>query len=207
MALDLLIKGVILGVTVAAPLGPVGMLCINRTLERGFVVGMAGGVGTAVADAIFAGFAALGLAIFAALLEMIDIPLRLFGGALVIWLGWRSLTPRAVAAGDVSSRRNLFGIAAATFALTITNPMTILFLAAVFASLGLGADSTVSGAAMVVIGVFIGSMLWWFLLNGSITLFRHKLSPRFLYWVSYVSGGILIILGAASIVSAIWTLW
>lgn len=96
MELELLFKAMVLGITIAAPLGPVGMLCINRTLERGFAAGMAGGVGTAVADAIYAGFAALGLAMFSAVLSAMDGPLRLFGGAFIIWLGWRSLTPRFV---------------------------------------------------------------------------------------------------------------
>lgn len=201
MALDLLLKGIALGVTVAAPLGPVGMLCINRTLERGFVAGMAGGVGTALADSIFAGFAALGLAMFATILEALDVPLRLFGGALIIWLGWRSLTPRAVSTQRDVETRNLLGTAVTTFVLTITNPMTILFLAAIFAGLGLGSDPTLTGAALVVLGVFLGSMLWWGFLSGSIMLFRRKMSFRFVKWVSYVSGGILMVLGAVSMMS------
>lgn len=90
MELTLILKSIVLGLAVAAPLGPIGALCINRTLERGFWAGVAGGFGTALADAVYASLAALGFSAFAATLATIDTPLKIIGGLFMVWLGWKA---------------------------------------------------------------------------------------------------------------------
>lgn len=199
----LFVKSLLLGVAVAAPLGPIGALCINRTLERGFVAGMAGGVGTALADGVYAALAALGFAAFSSVLGLIDIPLRLVGGAFMLWLGWKSMTPRSARSAAQVSARDLIGTTAATFLLTITNPMTIIAFAALFAGLGLASDSGTTSAAMVVFGVFAGSMLWWSILSGGVALARHRLPESFAIWVSRLSGIVLIAFGLWALASAV----
>lgn len=203
MTVDLLAKGLFLGLAVAAPLGPIGALCISRTLERGFPAGVAGGLGTALADGVYAVLAALGFATFSSILAMISLPLQLSGGAFMLWLGWKSLTPGPVRPAASVSTRDLIGTIAATFLLTIANPMTILSFAALFAGLGLATKADAASALMVVAGVFAGSMLWWSILSGGVSLFRNRLPPGFSIWVSRISGAVLIGFGAWAIGSAL----
>lgn len=199
----LFLKSVLLGLAIAAPLGPIGALCINRTLERGFVAGAAGGLGTALADGVYATLAAMGFAAFSGVLAQIDTPLRLIGGAFMLWLGWKSLTPKPPRAAAKISARDLLGTTAATFLLTITNPMTILSFAALFAGLGLASTSGFTGAWPVVAGVFAGSMLWWSLLSGGVALMHHRLPEGFTIWVSRLSGAVLISFGVWAVASAL----
>lgn len=198
----LFVKSLFLGLAIAAPLGPIGALCINRTYECGFAAGLAGGLGTALADAVYAALAAAGFAAFASVLGMIDMPLRLTGGAFMLWLGWKSLRPAPQRAAVAVSARDLIGTTAATFLLTITNPMTILSFAALFAGLGLAAGAGRTGAVLVVAGVFAGSMLWWGMLSGGVALARHRLPDAFATWVSHLSGVLLIAFGFWAVGSA-----
>jgi len=194
-------KSLFLGLAIAAPLGPIGALCVNRTLERGFVAGVAGGLGTALADGLYATLAAIGFAAFVSAIGMFDAPLRIIGGAFMLWLGWKSFTPRPPrAAADVSTR-DLIGTTAATFVLTITNPMTILSFAALFAGLGLASATGPGAATLVVLGVFAGSMLWWCILSGGVALARHRLPDGFAHWISRLSGIVLIGFGIWALAS------
>ncbi|WP_263625421.1 LysE family translocator [Stappia indica] len=193
-------KSLVLGLAIAAPLGPIGALCINRTLERGFWAGLSGGLGTALADAVYASFAAVGFAAFAAGLAIIDAPLRLIGGAFMIWLGVKALSiSRVDAPAARVGARDLIGTVAATFFLTITNPMTILAFAAIFAGLGLAEAPGAAGAASVVSGVFFGSLLWWGLLSGGVAIMRHRVSAGFARWSGIASSVVLIAFGVFAI--------
>jgi putative LysE/RhtB family amino acid efflux pump len=200
----LFFKSLVLGLAIAAPLGPIGALCINRTLERGFIAGVAGGLGTALADGVYAALAAVGFAAFSDALGTIDMPLRLIGGAFMLWLGWKSLTPTGARTVAKVSARDMVGTAVATFALTITNPMTILSFAAIFASLGLASEAGSASALLVVSGVFIGSMLWWTVLSGGVALARHRLPENSAVWVSRASGIVLIAFGLWAAGSAVF---
>lgn len=196
-------RSVLLGLAVAAPLGPIGALCINRTLERGFRAGVAGGLGTALADAVWASLAAAGFAAFAAVLALVDAPLKLAGGLFMLWLGIASLRPKPVRPAAQVGARDLLGTTAATFLLTVTNPMTVLTFAALFAGLGLAAEPDVGSAALVVVGVFAGSLLWWVLLSGGVALARDRLPRSFALWTSRLSGLVLILFGLWAVGSAV----
>jgi putative LysE/RhtB family amino acid efflux pump len=200
VTLALFAKSLALGLAVAAPLGPIGALCVNRTLERGFRAGVAGGFGTALADAVYAVAAATGFAVFAAGLARIDPMLRIGGGAFMLWLGWRSLAPRAPARAAARGG-GAVGTALATFLLTLANPMTALTFAALFAGMGLAAAP--GGEAVVVAGVFLGSMLWWVALSGGVALAREQLPAGFARWTALASGGLLILFGLGAIGSAL----
>ncbi len=200
-------RSILLGLAIAAPLGPIGALCINRTLELGFRAGVAGGLGTALADGLYASLAAFGFAAFSTVLAEIDLPLRLAGGAFLLWLGWRGLKPRSAAPAAAGIKaRDLAGTIAATFLITLTNPLTILSFAAIFAGLGLAEAAGRAGALTVVAGVFAGSMLWWTLLSGGVALARRRLPARFARIIALGSASILILFGLTSLGSALWTL-
>ena len=188
----LFLKSIALGLAIAAPLGPIGVLCINRTLEKGFWAGMAGGLGTALADASYATLAAAGFAAFSAALQAIDMPLKLVGGLFMIYLGLRGLrAPPAKKAASVGAR-DLIGTVSATFFLTIANPATILSFAAIFAGLGLVNTPGVAAAVTVVGGVFSGSLLWWLFLSGVVAGLHHRLPAGFTRATSILSGVVLI---------------
>ena len=195
----LLLKSIALGLAVAAPLGPIGVLCINRTLEKGFWAGMAGGFGTALADASYAGLAAAGFAAFAALLQLIDMPLRLLGGGFMIWLGITGLRAGPARKAAPVGARDLFGTVSATFVLTIANPATILSFAALFAGMGLVADASPLNAVIVVVGVFSGSLIWWLFLSGLVALLKHRLPAGFTRATALFSGVVLIGFGLYAI--------
>ncbi len=192
MSLLLFGKGLLLGLAVAAPLGPIGVLCINRTLERGFWTGMAGGLGTALADAVYASVAAISFSTFAGVLARINAPVKIVGGLFMLWLGWQSLRLKPSRAAAQVGARDVLGIVAATFLLTIANPMTILSFAAIFAGFGLASAPIFTNVVSVVAGVFLGSLLWWLVLSGGVALLRRRVSERFTIWITYISGLILI---------------
>jgi len=194
----LFLKGLLLGLAIAAPLGPIGALCINRTLARGFWAGLAGGLGTALADGVYASLAAFGFAAFGSVLQEVDVPLRLGGGLFLLWLGLASLRPAAPRPAASIGARDLIGTTAATFVLTIANPVTILSFAAIFAGLGLGGET---GALTVTAGVFCGSLLWWAMLSGGVAALRHRLPAGFALWVARISGAVLIGFGLWSLAS------
>ncbi|SFM47237.1 putative LysE/RhtB family amino acid efflux pump [Pleomorphomonas diazotrophica] len=192
-------KGFALGFAVAAPLGPIGALCINRTLQRGFWVGLSGGLGTAFADAFYGALAALGFAAFSAFLATIDGPMRLVGGLVMIWLGWKGMQPKPPRPAAEIGARDLLGTIGATFLLTIANPTTILSFAVFFAGLGLASAADAPSALVVVAGVFAGSLAWWIILTGGVSLVRHKLSDRFALWVGRLSGGLILAFGLLAV--------
>ena len=194
MELLLFCKSMLLGLAVAAPLGPIGVLCISRALERGFWAGVAGGLGTALADAIYASLAAIGFSTLTATLATLAPWLKLAGGLFMLWLGWKSLRSnlrRASEPARTSEFRGLSGTIAATFLLTLTNPVTIFSFAALFAGLGLTDSPGATNALAVVAGVFLGSLLWWFLLSGGVALAQQRLPEGFSLCVSRMSGVIL----------------
>ncbi len=205
--LELFLRGILLGLAVAAPVGPIGVLCIQRSLAGGFWMGFSGGIGTAVADARYAALAAAGFAVLlGGNLGMTGpVPMQQllqWGGALFIaWLGWRTFSaPAAEGAANAPLRGNPLRLFAVTFALTMSNPATILSFAALFAGLGLAADPTFGAASSAVAGVFIGSLLWWALLSGGIAALRHRVGAEMRRWINRIAGLVLILFAIALVI-------
>lgn len=167
-------------------MGPIGVLCIRRTLAHGRAQGLASGLGAATADAFYGLIAAGGLTVLAALLvEHADL-LRAGGGLFLLLLGLRTL--RARPADEAAAAHPVHGLWQAytsTLVLTLTNPMTIIAFTGIMAGLGVG---QVSHAPVMVLGVFTGSALWWLLLSGAVSLLRARLTPAGLLWVNRASG-------------------
>jgi threonine/homoserine/homoserine lactone efflux protein len=188
------LKGLLIGFSIAAPVGPIGVLCIRRTIASGKLSGLVSGLGAATADSIYGLIAAFGLTLISNFLVSQQAILKLVGGLFLIYLGYSTLRSSPAHATDAVGRNGLLGDYLSTVALTITNPMTILSFVAIFAGLGLASsNASYSSAATLVVGVFTGSALWWLLLSGSVSLLREKIDGRGLRWVNIVSG--LTILG------------
>jgi threonine/homoserine/homoserine lactone efflux protein len=198
----LLLKGIAIGFSIAAPVGPIGVLCIRRTLERGWRSGLLTGLGAACADAVYGAIASFGVTALSAVLVEQRVWLGLVGGAFLCYLGVRTLLarppdseeqPRVALAGDWGS----------TFFLTLTNPMTILAFAAIYAGLGIGSSQTnYAGAATMVAGVFTGSLLWWVVLSAAVSRLRHHIGDSTKLWINRASGVIIVGFGIAALIGA-----
>jgi len=198
----LLLKGLILGFSIAAPVGPIGILCIRRTLTEGRASGFFSGLGAATADAIYGCIAGFGLTFISSFIVSQQIWLRLIGGIFLFYLGVKTFLAKPPEEKDENGKTNLPGAYISTFFLTITNPMTIIAFGAVFASLGLaGTGGNYLSAGILVMGVFAGSALWWLILSGGVTLFREKFDNDKLMWVNRISGSIIIIFGLFALLS------
>jgi threonine/homoserine/homoserine lactone efflux protein len=200
---DLFVRGLAIGFAVAFALGPIGLLVIRRTIDRGWTYGFISGVGVATADAAYAAIAAFGLVAITEVLVGLGRPLGIVGGAILLVIAVRSL--RSSRSGQGAEARQdvpgADGRAAAAFAtmvvLTLANPATILSFAALFASIAAGTGGP-GGAALVVAGVFAGSVAWWAILTGATTGLRARLTPRVVRAFNVVSA---LAIGAFGIVA------
>jgi threonine/homoserine/homoserine lactone efflux protein len=190
-------KGILLGFSVAAPVGPIGILCIRRTLHFGANHGFLTGMGAATADSLYALIAGLGLAGIASALIEHQHWLRLTGGLFLLYLGVKTLLSRPARSARTSDGGQLLSAYLSSFALTVTNPMTILSFVAVFAGLGLGATpgSSLYEGLILVLGVFLGSAAWWLILSFGTGLLKDRLNERHLLWINRVSGMVVLSFG------------
>ena len=204
MEIIFLLKGFVIGFSVAAPVGPIGVLCIRRTLTNGRLAGLVSGLGAATADAIYGCVAGFGLAFISNFLVSQQFWLRLAGGAFLLALGLKTFLEKPSDHAASAKGSGLPGAYASTFVLTLTNPMTIISFAAIFAGLGLtGTNGNYTAAGILVLGVFIGSALWWLLLAGGVGLFHEKFNHPGLQWVNRISGVIIMGFGLFALMSVV----
>jgi threonine/homoserine/homoserine lactone efflux protein len=191
--LPALAKGLVIGFSIAAPVGPIGLLTIQRTLERGTLAGLVTGLGAAAADTVYGAIAGFGLAAISQLLAAWDRGIRLVGGALMLWLAW-SIARQKLADQAATTREGggLLGAFASTFLLTLANPATILSFLGIFAGLGVGAggDDTTTALALV-LGVFLGSAAWWLILAGGVGAVRRQIGHGARRAINLASAAIL----------------
>src|SRR5579884_3922324 len=198
------LRGLLIGFSIAAPVGPIGVLCIRRTLANGRLAGLLSGLGAATADAGYGAVGAFGLTAVSTVLVGQQHWLRLLGGIFLLYLGMKTFRSRpAEKAAGSRPALGLAGMYLSTLALTLTNPATILSFAAVFAGLGLAtsAHGDYARAAQVVAGVFLGSALWWLILSSLVDLARGRLNPTSLGWANRLSGVILTAFGLLALAS------
>jgi len=197
MNLIFLYKGLILGFSVAAPVGPIGILCINRTINKNYVSGLITGLGAATADLIYGLIAGFGLTIISDFLISHKLWIQIIGLAFLFYLGVKTLVKKKNEIKfDKSLHKGLFKDYLSTFILTITNPMTILFFIAVFAGLGLANTSNDKiSAILLVLGMFFGSAIWWLILSGLSYNLKKRISKKILLRIDFLSGITIIIFG------------
>lgn len=194
-------KGLIIGFSIAAPVGPIGILCIRRTLSSGRIFGLLSGMGAATADAFYGCIAAFGLTFISNFMLQQQIWLRLIGGAFLCFLGIKTIISQPSSSPTQANQNSLLSAYGSTFILTLTNPLTILFFAAIFAGLGLAnMKGSYSSAGITVLGVFLGSSCWWVILSGVTSLLRHRINLSGLRWVNRISGSIILGFGIAAII-------
>jgi threonine/homoserine/homoserine lactone efflux protein len=206
MSIDFLLRGLIMGFSVAAVVGPIAILCIQRTMHDGFLYGLVTGLGAATADAIYGSIAAFGLTVVTSMLVHFQSWIHLIGGLFLIYLGARTLFAKPAEKAAQAKGDNHARAYASTLLLTLTNPQTILSFAAIFAGLGLATSSRYSnrtsiGSIVVVIGVFFGSALWWLILSGGISIARGRFTAHRLSWINRLSGCVILLFGLYALLS------
>jgi threonine/homoserine/homoserine lactone efflux protein len=195
MDLTFFLKGIAIGFIMAIPIGPIGIMCIRKTLTEGRLSGLIIGLGAATADLFYGCVAAFGLTVISDTLTDQRIWIRIAGGALLFFLSVKTFRahpkdPKLKTTGSGRLRSYLTVVF-----LTLTNPLTIFAFIAVFAAFGLGDGLSFFSAAILVAGVFIGSCLWFLLLSSGTILFRKKLDLVGLKWVNKIAGILIIISG------------
>lgn len=200
MDLSLFLRGLVIGLSIAAPVGPIGVLCIRRTLAEGRVAGLVSGLGAATADMLFGCVAGFGLTFISNALLVHKVWLQLIGGLFLCYLGVKTLLSRPAEIAATAQGKGLLAAYTSTLFLTATNPLTIFAFAAIYAGLGAAAGDY-RAALTLVAGVFAGSALWWLLLSGGVSLFRAKFNARSLLWVNRISGVVIVGFGVFALFS------
>lgn len=205
MDISFLVRGLLIGFSIAAVVGPIGVLCIQRTLHKGFRYGLVTGLGAATADAVYGGIAGFGLTVITSFLVSQARWVHIIGGLFLVYLGIKTVLskPAVQAARAAEGQANDFlGAYTSTLLLTLTNPLTILSFVAIFAGLGVGGNkNSVLSATLVVCGVFLGSTLWWCVLTGGVSLFRGRLTRQWLLWINRISGSSIVLFGLLGLLS------
>src|SRR3954469_18507984 len=193
----LLLKGAVIGFAVAAPVGPIGILCIRTTLERGRIAGFAAGVGAAVADAIYGTIGVLGVTAISGVIEAQRFWLELGGGIFVIGFGIHLGLTRPNYQNNDEIPVSLFADFLKTLLLTLANPSTILTFMAIFAGVPAAAGAAeLEAVPVIVLGVLLGSAAWWLTLSQGVGFIRHRISEQALKWMNWAAGILLVAFGA-----------
>ena len=198
----LFLKGLLIGLAVSIPLGPMGMVCVTRTLNHGRYSGFFSGLGAATADTIFALIAGFGISYIINFIQEKELAFQMAGGSLVIFFGLRIFrtNPVNLIRKKNISRNKLIRDFFSVLLITLTNPMAIFLFLAVFAASNIVLDPTSILKNLVLFtGVFAGASLWWFLLSSVVYTLRYRLKLRSLVWLNRITGGLLLFLGVAAI--------
>ena len=196
----ILFKGLILGFLIAAPVGPIGVLCIQRTLSKGRVSGFVSGLGAATADAFYGAVAAFGLVVISNVLIEQQFILRLCGGIFLLYTGLKIFYSKPRENSRIESKTNLMTDYISTFFLTITNPITIISFTALFTGIGF-MRGTFTTSGFLVAGVFLGSALWWLILSFGIKWIQFNVKNFSLELINKISGTVILIFALVVLVN------
>lgn len=198
-----LIKGCIIGFSIAMPVGPIGLLCIRNSLAKGMMYGLMSGLGAACADTVFGALGGFGISAIGIFLEKYHLVLEFAGALFLLYLGFSTFLEKTIKSSANESSGSYWRVFFSTFILTLTNPMTVLSFAGIYAGLGVGTISAdILTPIIITLGVFIGSSLWWLMLSAGSSCFREKMNEASRVWLNKVSGTIIMIFGLISFMNA-----
>jgi len=202
------VRGLLIGLSIAAAVGPMSVLCMQRTIYKGQLYGLVSGLGVATADGVYGCIAGFGLTVVTTFLINQQGWIRVIGGLFLVYLGIRTIVTKPAERAASAQANSLPGAYITTFLLTLTNPTTILSFVAIFAGIGVGGEggarNSYLSALLVVAGVFLGSALWWVLLTWGVSLLRTRFTARWLLWINRISGCALFIFGLVALLSLKW---
>lgn len=203
MGIGFLVKGLVIGFSIAAPVGPIGALCVRRTLAEGRRIGLASGLGAASADMVYGAMAAFGLTAVSDFLVGQQMWFGLVGGVFLLYLGVRTFVAPPSRDAPSASASGLLRAYGSTFVLTLSNPVTILAFAAIFAGLGVTVGADHVSAALLVLGVFLGSAAWWVILSTGVGASRRWFDGAGMRWANRIAGVVIAGFGVAALSGAL----
>ena len=199
-------KGVLIGLLVSAPLGPIGIMCIQRTLNRGYMSGFVSGLGAAAADIIFAVIAGFGLTIIINFIEEKQVYFQILGGIFVLYIGYRIFVTNPVKQLRLQrlNKTRLSQDFASVFLLTISNPMAVFLFLGIMAAIKVVNDLlTLFELFTLIAGVAGGAVFWWFILASIANRFRKRIRLKSIWWLNKITGSVIFIFGLVVILS-VW---
>jgi threonine/homoserine/homoserine lactone efflux protein len=197
-------RGVAIGFSIAAPVGPIAILCIRRTLTDGWLMGLISGLGAATADMIYGGVAAFGLRAVSDFLLIQHVWFRILGGLFLIFLGIRIALSNPTEGKNYNSGKSVPGTFLTTLILTLSNPVTILSFAAIYSGFGFGYQiESITESTWMIFGVFLGSSLWWVILSGVVGILRSRFTKPLLMWINRFSGGAITVFGIVIVLAVL----
>lgn len=203
MISSVLLQGLIIGILVSIPMGPIGVLCIQRTVHQGRRSGIISGIGAATADSSFAFIAGFGLTFITNFFKEQQFYLMLGGALVLIFLGLKLFftdTIKQVRKYRVK-KSNPIGDFISVFLLTLSNPMTILFFGVVFTGLGIVKDNIVQTGTLIG-GIFLGAVSWWLTLSTLVSFFHNFFRIRIIFWINKVAGILIVVFGILAVLNA-----
>lgn len=206
MLLTLFIKGIMVGLLASIPLGPIGIICIQRTVNKGKLSGFLSGIGAASADTIFATIAGFSLTFIIGYIEEKQVVFQAIGGLVILLLGIKIFytNPIKQLRRHKRKKNNLLEDYLSVLLLTITNPLAIFLFVALFASLGIVSDDMgITAPLLTVSGVFIGAIIWWYTLTTLVSIYRSKFRLKQLWWINKISGALIFTLGSTALLGTI----
>ncbi len=208
MDIVLLIKGAIVGFLASIPLGPVGVLCIQRTINKGKTSGLYSGLGAAVVDMLYAVVAVLGLSFIIKFIEEQAVYFQVVGGLVLLFLGVRIFYTNPVHQIRKHRRKknNLIEDFLSVVVLTLSNPLAVFLFVAAFAGIGIVTSNKAwFNSGLLILGVFVGATMWWFLLTHTVNAFRRKFRLKQLWWVNKIAGAAIVLFGFFAVLSILWS--
>ncbi len=199
------LDGIIVGVLASVPLGPIGVLIIQRTLQKGRFSGFFSGMGAALSDSVYAIVAGFSLSFIIDFIEEKQALLQLFGSVVLLGFGIFLFLSNPVGAlrKQNTGASNYFNDFATTFAITITNPMILFIFLGIFAGFNLMENTEFIHVSAIVLGVFSGALLWWFSISTMVNFLRSRFNPRRIFYVNRISGIVITALAAFSVIYAL----
>ncbi|WP_372752469.1 LysE family translocator [Labilibaculum sp.] len=199
MDFQYLFKGIAVGLMVSIPLGPIGVLIIQKTIQKGRLAGFISGLGAAVADMFYATVAAFGLGMVLSFIESQEFYLQLVGSVFLIYVGMRIFLTnpiKQIRGARKPGKKGMLGDFVSIFFLTASNPIAVFVFVAVFAGTSIfGTDPTLRIELFLILGVLLGGALWWYVLSTIINIFRKKFRLKQLFWINKISGIVIAVLG------------
>lgn len=190
-----------MGISIAAPVGPIGVLCMQRTLTQGRVVGIVSGLGAACADLIYGLIAGLGLTMVSQFILSQQSWIQLIGGVFLFYLGLKILSAKATPINGTPQKSNLSSAFFTTFLQTLTNPLTILSFAAIFAGLGIvNTHTSYISSITLIVGIFCGSAAWWIFLTITVSMMSRRMNQQHMVMINVISGIIICLFGMFSLI-------
>lgn len=204
---SLFLKGWLIGFFIAMPVGPIGMLCVKHSLVRGMSYGLVSGIGAALADAIYGALAGLGVSAISSFLSANQVVIQLVGGLFLSYLGLTTMFAQGADNCEDALKTRHWRIFLATFFLTLTNPMTVLSFAGIYAGLSIGVEQELLAILLLTCGIFIGSAAWWLMLSMGAAVLGRNINIQTVNWLNKISGIVILAFGVVALLSTCVSCW